>query len=133
MQMVFRVLSVLVALMFLGTGVHWIVDPAAAAEGLGMDLLTGIGASTQIGDISAFFLAASAMIALAQRPGRAHWFLPPAMLVGTAAVTRTLAWMTGNAALATEFIVPEILMTGILLMAARTRSEEGDVAEAAAG
>jgi hypothetical protein len=129
MTMVFRVLSALIALMFLMTGINWIRDPASAAEGLGMELLTGLGASTQIGDISSFFLSIAAMIGLAQRRGQAHWFYPAAMLVGTAAVTRTLAYLTGNAAFGTEFIVPEILMTAILLMAARTRSGEGVAVE----
>ena len=52
MRMVFRVLSVLIGLMSLLTGLNWIVNPAAAAEGLGMELMTGLGASTQIGDLS---------------------------------------------------------------------------------
>ena len=85
--------------MFFGTGVQWILSPAAAAESLGMELLTGMGASTQIGDISAFFFAVSAMALLGQRQGQAHWLYPAALLVGTAAVTRTLAFLTGNAPL----------------------------------
>ena len=128
MTMVFRVLSALVGLMFLMTGINWIVDPASAAESLGMELLSGVGASTQIGDTSSFFLSMAVMIGLAQRVGQSHWFYPAAILVGTAAVTRTLAYLTGNAALGMQFIVPEIVMTAILLMAARTRSDEGAAA-----
>lgn len=125
MKMASRVLSVLVGLMFLMTGINWIIDPASAAEGLGMELLQGVGASTQIGDLSSFFLSMAVMIGLAQRAGQRHWFYPAAMLVGTAAVTRTLAYLTGHAALGPQFIIPEILMTAILLLAARTRSGEG--------
>ena len=69
MKMILRVLTIAVSLAFFGTGVQWIVAPADAAKQLGMELLTGMGASTQIGDISAFFFASSAMIALAQSDG----------------------------------------------------------------
>jgi len=124
MKMVFRVLSALVGLMFVMTGVNWIINPSSAAAELGMELLTGVGASTQIGDISSFFLSIAVMIGLAQRVGKAYWFYPAAILVGTAAVTRTLAYLTGNAALGTQFIAAEVVMTAILLMAARTRSDE---------
>jgi len=124
MKMVFRVLTVLIAIQFLGIGIWWIVSPAGAAAQLGMELLTGMGASTQIGDMSAFFLAISAMIALGQRPGESHWFYPAAMLLGTAAVTRTLAFLTGNAPFGLEFIVPELIMTAVLVMAARRRAQD---------
>jgi hypothetical protein len=124
MKMALRVLTVLVALQFGGFGIWWIVDPTAAAAELGMELLTGMGASTQIGDIGAFFLAMSAMIVLGQRQGQAHWFYPAAMLVGFAAATRTLAFLTGNAPFGLEFIAPEVIMAAILVAAARTRSRE---------
>lgn len=133
MKMVFRVLTVLVSLMFFGTGVQWIIAPAAAAQQLGMELLTGMGASTQIGDISAFFFAASAMIALAQRQGQAHWLYPAAMLVGTAALTRTLAFAMGNAPFGAEFIAPELIMTALLLLAARSRVDEVAAGPSTAG
>ena len=70
--------TILVGLMFLLTGINWIIDPSSAAEGLGMELLTGVGASTQIGDIGSFFFSIAVMIGLAQRPGRARWFYPAA-------------------------------------------------------
>jgi hypothetical protein len=122
--MVVRVLSMLIGLMLLGTGVNWIIDPASAAESLGMTLLTGVGASTQIGDISAFFIALAAMIGLAQRRGESRWLYPATLLLVAAAVMRTLAWATGHAPFAPEFIVPEVVMAAILLAAARMRADE---------
>ena len=119
-----RIVTGLLALLFFVSGVRWIVDPAGAAEGLGMELLTGIGASTQIGDISAFFIAAAAMLAWAVRPGQAGWIYPPAIMVGAAALMRTLAWAAGHADLATPFIVFEIIMAAILVGAARMRADE---------
>lgn len=133
MKMAFRVLSALVGLMFLMTGINWLIDPASAAGELGMELLTGVGASTQIGDLSSFFLSLAVMIGLAQRPGQSHWFYPAAILLGTAAVTRTLAFLIGHAPFAPQFIVPEVVMTAILLMAARTRSDENLAAKEPAG
>jgi hypothetical protein len=124
MKMILRAVTVLVSLMFFGTGVRWILAPADAAKELGMELLTGMGASTQIGDISAFFFAASAMIALAQRRGQSHWLYPAAMLLGIAAVTRTLAFATGNAPFGQKFVAAEVIMATLLVLAARMRNDE---------
>ena len=124
MQIVFRVLSLLIAAIFVASALRWIVDPAAAAASLGMDLLSRTGASTQIGDIGAFFVCVAAMIGLAQRRGHSHWFLPAAMLLGAAAVMRTLAWVTGNADFAAQMIVSEVIMAMILGTASRLRSNE---------
>jgi hypothetical protein len=126
MKILFRVLSGLVGLMMLTNGVRFMIDPAGAAAGLGMELLTGIGASTQIGDISAFFFSIAIFVTLAQRPGTGHWLIPAAVLLAAAAVTRTLTAVTGHAPLATQFIVPEVIMATILVVAARLRRDEAD-------
>ena len=36
------------------TTINFVINPSKAAEALGMDLLTGIGLSTQLGDFGAF-------------------------------------------------------------------------------
>ena len=46
-----RVLCALPAILFFYQGVNWLFQPEEAAAGLGMPLLTGIGASTQIGEL----------------------------------------------------------------------------------
>ncbi len=124
MKMTLRVLSILVGVVFLVQGLRWLWDPGAAAEALGMELLTGVGASTQIGDIGAFFLSIAIMVGIAQRPGAGHWLNPAALLLFAAAVMRTLAWTTGSADFAPQFIAPEIVMGSILFLAARLRAEE---------
>ena len=124
MQIVFRVLTLLIAAIFAFSSLNWIIDPAAAAGSLGMELLSGVGASTQIGDIGAFFLCVAAMTGLAQRRGHSHWLLPAAMLLGAAAVMRTLAWVTGNADFAAQLIMSEVVLAAILWTAARLRSNE---------
>ncbi len=124
MKMTLRVLSILVGVVFLVQGLGWLRDPGAAAEALGMELLTGVGASTQIGDIGAFFLSIAIMVGIAQRPGAGHWLYPAALLLFAAAVMRALAWATGSADFAPQFIAPEIVMGSILFLAARLRAEE---------
>ena len=124
MKILFRVLSGLVGLMMLVNGVRFLIDPAGAAAGLGMELLSGVGASTQIGDLSAFFFSIAIFIALAQRRGASHWLLPAAVLLGGAAVTRTLAAAVGHAPFAAQFIVPEVIMATLLVVAARLRANE---------
>ncbi|MFP6641658.1 MAG: hypothetical protein VCC04_15545 [Myxococcota bacterium] len=119
MVIVLRVLAGLVALMFTVQGILWIAAPADVAESLGMPLLEGMGASTQIGDLGSFFLVGGLMMAVGQLPGRSRWLYPPAMLVFGAAVMRTLAALVGHADFAPEFIVPELIMGAILVATAR--------------
>ena len=124
MKILFRILSVLTGLMLAANAVQFVVDPAAAAASLGMALLTGVGASTQIGDIGAFFWVAVIAIGLGQLPGKSDWFYVAALLLGMAAVVRTLAWMLGHADFATQFIVAELVMAAILVVATRLRQAE---------
>ena len=100
--------------------IGWLVNPEGAAESLGMELLSGIGASTQIGDLSAFFLATAIMIGLAQRPGESAWLYP----IGSAALMRTLAWALGHADFALAFILFEVGMTFVLVVTAILRADE---------
>jgi hypothetical protein len=124
MKILFRVLSVLVGLAMFANGTRFLLDPAGQAASLGMELLTGVGASTQIGDIGALFLSIALFVGLAQRTGGAHWLLPAAVLLGATAVVRTLAALIGHAAFAPQFILPEVVMATILGIAARLRRDE---------
>lgn len=124
MILVFRILTGLVALGFFAQAVQWILTPESMAASLGMELLTGMGASTQIGDIGAFFLCVSVTAALGQRPGQTHWFYMTALLLGSAAIMRTLAFVSGNAPFGAEFIAPEAIIAVIFVVAARTRADE---------
>ena len=125
MKIVLRVLSVLIGLMLLMNGLRFIVDPAGASAGLEMDLLTGVGASSQLGDIGAFFIGASILLGLGQRAGQSHWLYAAALMLGSAATMRTLVWVAGSADFAPQFIVPELVMTAVLVAAARVRAGEG--------
>jgi hypothetical protein len=120
-----RILATLPGVLFAAQGLNWIFDPASAAESLGMPLLDGIGRSTQIGDLAAFFFAMSAMILVGVVHLEARWLRAAAMLVGGAAVMRTLAWAIHDAAFAARFIVIEVAIAALLLFSA-SRLRQGD-------
>lgn len=124
MHIVFRILSILVAIFFSLTTFNWIFDPAVAAQSLGMELLTGSAASTQIGDIGALFFSSALLIWWAQLPGKSQWFYAPALMIGLTAVMRTLAWLLGNADFLVAMVVGEIIIVVILVVSARLRAEE---------
>ena len=98
--------------------VGWLTDPAGAAEGLGMPLLDGIGRSTQIGDMTSFFVGVSAMTLIGAFRKNATWLLAAAIVLGGAAVFRTTAWMFHGADLATQFIVAEVVLAAVLCFGA---------------
>ncbi len=63
-QTILRGVSVLIGLLMVIMGITWVVDPATAAGQLGMPLLEGAGLSTQVGDLTAFFLSIGVMTLL---------------------------------------------------------------------
>ena len=130
MKIVPRVLPVLINLAMLWNGVRFVIDPASVAAELQMELLTGVSASTQLGDIGGFFIAASIMLALGHRSGASHWFYPAAILFGCAALMRSLVALAGHAELLAPIIVAEVVMALILVAAARSRAGEGESEEA---
>ncbi len=118
---VIKLLAGAVGLLMLAMGLQWLIMPGAAAEGLGMTLDVGLGLSTQIGDLSAFFLTAGicTLIGLATRVS--SWFYAAALLLGLTAFGRTVAWLVHDASLAIPQVPAEIVMVLILLTAARQR------------
>lgn len=118
-----RIAIVVLGAFFTLQGIAWLVDPARVAAGLGMPLLDGLARSTQIGDLSSFFLVAGATMLLGARPGRSGLLYVPAALVGGAAITRTLAWMFQGADFAFLFIAVEIAVGVTLLQGARRLDE----------
>ena len=118
MHIALRIVIGLPGVLFVAIASRWIVDPAGAAAQLGMPLLHGAGLSTQIGDLTAFFLAGGAMMLLGVITLHRTWFYAAAMLVGGAAVFRIVAWDIHGAALATESIIFEVVVTALMLLGA---------------
>ena len=121
-----RGIAGLIGALFLIQTAGWILDPATAAEGLGMPLLDGLARSTQVGDLTSFFLALGVMSLLGALRENGTWLLASAGLLGGAAVMRTLAWAIHGADFATEFIAVEaVLAITLVVIAVRFDAKSG--------
>ncbi len=114
-----RILVLLPGVLFLVTGLRWLLAPAAVAPEFGLMLGSGIGLSSQIGDMSAFFLTLAVCILMGLTTQRSIWYYPPIILLSLTATGRILAWLLHDAALATALIVPEVVVALILFLASR--------------
>ena len=114
-----RILVLVPGVLFLVTGLRWLLAPAAVAPEFGLVLGSGIGLSSQVGDMSAFFLTLAVCILMGLTTQRSIWYYPPIILLSLTAIGRTLAWLLHDAALATALIVPEVVVALILFLASR--------------
>lgn len=117
--MALRIVLGIVGLLFVVQAAQWIVAPGAAAEGLGMPLLDGVGRSTQIGDIGALFVALGVLTLMGAYRSSPQWLRAAAVLIGAAAVLRTLAWLLHGAPFTAAFVGVEVVVAGLLLFAAQ--------------
>ncbi len=121
-----RLLSLLVlrpAILFIVTGLRWLVDPAGVAPEFGLVLGEGLGLSSQVGDMSGFFLTLGICMLAALVSGRRTWYYPAMLLLFLTAIGRVIAWLIHDAALAPQIGV-EIVVTVILLVASRRLAKE---------
>jgi len=118
MKKIAKLLALLPGVIFLISGLRWLTEPSAAAQMFGMTLLDGIGRSSQIGDMAAYFIAGSVMIFAGLITERRILLQLVAMITALTALFRIVAWLFHDAALATSLIAPEIVFTLILLFAA---------------
>ena len=119
MNVALRAIVLLCGVLFIITGLRWLLAPAGVAPEFGLVLSTGVGLSSQIGDMSAFFLTLGVCILLGLITQRAIWYYPPIILLSLTAVGRLLAWLLHDAALAMNLIAPEVIVALILLIASR--------------
>jgi hypothetical protein len=124
MNSLLRALVALPAIGFLVIGLRWAIDPSSAASDLGMTLLSGVGRSSQIGDVGALFLSMGSMILIALTTGQRSWFYAPALMLSLIAVLRILAWLLHGAALTLDMIILEIIVASLLLLASSRLSRE---------
>ena len=108
---ILRVVAALPGVPMLLNGLSFIFTPVDAAKSLGMPLLDGIGRSTQIGDFTAFFIASSIFIFMGAYLASVRWLNAAALLLGLAAIMRTMAYLLHGADLATTLIAAEIILT----------------------
>ncbi|MGB0188944.1 MAG: hypothetical protein ACPF9H_10020 [Aequoribacter sp.] len=114
----------IMASVFMMMGLRWWFDPAGSAAEFGMTLSTGVGLSTEIGDISSLFITGSLCMFLGLFKGDVRWFYAPTLLVVFAAIGRTVAWAFHDASLALSFILPEVMFALINLGAIRLLDKE---------
>ena len=114
-----KLLALLSGILFLVTGLRWLLAPAGIAPDFGLALGSGIGLSSQVGDMSAFFLTLGVCILMGLTTQRSVWYYPPIILLLLTAVGRVLAWLIHDAALATQLIAPEVIVSLVLLFASR--------------
>ncbi len=119
MNVALRAIVLLCGVLFIITGLRWLLAPAGVAPEFGLVLSTGVGLSSQIGDMSAFFLTLGVCILMGLITQRAIWYYPPIILLSLTAVGRLLAWLLHDAALAMNLIAPEVIVALILLIASR--------------
>lgn len=118
MNKILKVIVILPAILFAVMGLRILFDPEGALAELGMPLLDGLGRSTQIGDLSAFFITGAILILLGVFTGKREWLYAPALLLGLTAVFRVWATVGHSATLAIQQIVVEAVVTVLLLFAA---------------
>ena len=114
-----KLLVLLFGILFLVTGLRWLLAPAGIAPDFGLALASGIGLSSQVGDMSAFFLTLGVCMLTGLTTQRSVWYYPPIMLLLLTAVGRVLAWLLHDAALATQLIALEVIVSLVLLFASR--------------
>ena len=91
----------------------------------GLTLEQGVGLSSQVGDMSAFFLTLGSCMLIALISKRRLWYYPPIMLLLAAAVGRLVAWMAHDATFAVSLIGTEILVSALLFLASYRLAEKG--------
>lgn len=116
--MAFRVLAGALGLFFFVQGLQWLISPATAAAGLGMPLLEGMARSTQIGDLSGFFLCLGGFALYGAYRCEPAWLRAAGILVGLVGFTRTIAWAAHDATFPAPIIAIEFIAGSLLLLAA---------------
>lgn len=124
MNSVLKVLVLVIAVSFLVTGLRWLVAPSGIAPQFGLTLDQGVGLSSQVGDMSAFFLTLATCLLMALISERRSWYYPAIMLLSFTAIGRIIAWLVHDAALALDLIAPEVVVSIILLVASRRLAKE---------
>jgi hypothetical protein len=113
-----RIITALPGILFLSIGLRWLFTPATVAAELKMPMLEGMARSSQIGDLGSFFTGMGLMILIGVVSTQRIWLFAAAILVGGAAFYRTMAWIFQDAALATESITIEVVVTVLVLATA---------------
>jgi hypothetical protein len=125
--MIYRVIAGLIGALMAATAGGWLLDPETAAGNLGMTYMDGIGRSTLVGDMSAFFVFLVVMCVMGAITKIGHYLHSAGLLLLLAAVFRTLAWGVHGADFATTFIVFEVACAALLFFSGTKISRRDDI------
>ena len=123
LQKALRIFLLLPAIGFVVAGLRIAVAPEGAVQRLAMPLLDGAARSSQIGDVGAFCMGMGLMMITALRTRKREWFIAPAILLASAAVFRTLAFLFHDAPLLMNMIAVEVVIASSLVLAANKLTE----------
>jgi len=112
------------AILFVATGIRWLVAPAEVAPSFGLSLSEGIGLSSQVGNLASFFITLGSCMLIALITELRSWYYPPMMLLAITAVGRIVSWLLHDATLAVSQIMVEMTVALILLFASRRLPQE---------
>ena len=115
MNTAIKLLVLLFGILFLVTGLRWLFMPAGIAPDFGWRWAQAL-VSVLVGDKRSR-PSASHFNGLTTQ--RSVWYYPPIMLLLLTAVGRVLAWLLHDAALATQLIALEVIVSLVLLFASR--------------
>jgi len=121
---ILKLIVLIPAILFVVTGIRWLVAPAEVAPSFGLTLSEGIGLSSQVGDLASFFITLGSCMLIALITELRSWYYPPMMLLAIAAIGRTIAWLLHDATLAVSQIMVEVTVALILLLASRRLPQE---------
>ena len=124
MNKVLKLMVLLPSILFVATGIRWLVAPAEIAPNFGLTLSDGIGLSSQIGDMAGYFLTLGSCMLIALIIERRSWYYPPMMLLAITALGRIVAWLLHDATFAVSQISVEVVVALILLLASRRLPQE---------
>ena len=124
MNKVLKLMVLIPAIIFVVTGIRWLVAPAEVASSFGLALSEGIGLSSQVGNLASFFITLGSCMLIALITELRSWYYPPMMLLAIAAIGRTIAWLLHDATLAVSQIMVEVTVALILLLASRRLPQE---------
>ncbi len=122
MQNLSRIGAGVIGALALLASINWIVNPVGATASLGMPLLEGVGRSTQLGDLTAFFTGIGVLCIAGAWQKSPALVLSAALFLGLTAVFRTLAWAVHGADFALAAIVAEVILCTLLVLCAKTIS-----------
>lgn len=108
---VLRVIAALPGVPLFLIGIGLILQPGQAVASLSMPLLEGAALSTQLGDMTAFFVCTSTFIFMGAYHAAPRWLYAGAALLFTAAFARTLGYLVHGADLSVEPIAVEVIST----------------------